>query len=93
METGDIVKYLPTNTVGKVDDIRERDGKVWVKLDKTNLYYVADTLSPADASEYKAVSFKDKESNKTFKGASTLEAIHAMERDVDISEMTPSGGG
>lgn len=93
METGDIVKYLPTNTVGKVVDIRERDGKVWVKLDRTNLYYVADKLSPADASEYKAVSFKDKESNKTFKGASTLEAIHAMERDVDISEMTPSGGG
>ena len=28
MEVGDLLKYTPTSTVGKVTDIRERDGKV-----------------------------------------------------------------
>lgn len=93
MDKGDIVKYMPTNTVGKIVDVKEADGRAWFKLDRTGLFYVADTLSPADASEYKTVSFKDKESKKTFKGASTLEDLHEMERDVDISDMTPSGGG
>ena len=92
MQTGDIVKYLPTSTVGKVVATKEMDGKVWVKLDKTGLYYVADTLVPADESEYKTVSYKEKES-KTFKGTKSVDDLNKMEKEVDISEMMPSGGG
>ncbi|MCQ2085103.1 MAG: DUF2098 domain-containing protein [archaeon] len=91
MEAGDIVKYTPTSTVGKVVDIKSMDGKVWVKLDKTNLYYVADRLVAADPSEYKLVSFKEKES--TFKGTASVGDLRKMEKEVDISEMMPSGGG
>lgn len=92
MEKGDVVKYKPTSTVGKVVDTKETDGRVWVKLDKTNLYYVIDTLEPADESEYKIVSFKEKET-KNFRGTSTVEDLNKMEREVDITEMMPSGGG
>lgn len=91
MEQGDIVKYTPTSTVGKVVSIKTMDGKVWVKLDKTNLYYVADQLVPADASEYKIVSYKEKESK--FKGTASVEDLNKIEKEVDISEMMPSGGG
>ena len=92
MDKGDIVKYVPTNTVGKVVEIKEEDGKVWVKLDKTNLYYVIDTLVPADETEYKTVSFKEKAS-KAFKGTKSVADLNKMEKEVDISEMMPSGGG
>ena len=91
MEKGDIVKYTPTSTVGKVTDTKEMDGKVWVKLDRTGLYYVADALVPADASEYKTVSFKEKES--TFKGTNSVRDLNKMEEEVDIGDVTPTGGG
>ena len=92
MDKGDIVRYVPTDTVGKVVEIREEDGKVWVKLDRTGLFYASSTLVPADASDYKAVSFKEQES-KTFKGTRSVEDLNKMEKEVDISEMMPSGGG
>ena len=62
MDNGDLVKYLPTSTVGKVTDIREKDGVTWVRLDYTDLYYDATTLVPADPSEYIEVSFKERSS-------------------------------
>lgn len=91
MDKGDVVKYPPTSTVGKVLDIKEQDGKVWVKLDKTNLYYLSETLVPADASEYKTVSFKEKES--TFKGTNSVKDLNKMEEEVDVGDITPTGGG
>jgi hypothetical protein len=96
MKTGDILKYMPTSTVGKATDIRERDGRVWIQLDRTKLYYDRRFLTPADASEYKEVSFKELErgSAEGRKVAHTfVEDIHEMEEDVDIRDMTPSGGG
>lgn len=95
MAEGDIVKYTPTSTVGKITDIRERGGKVWVKLDRTELYYDAGFLTPADVAEYKTTSFKERDlSGQGFRGSGrSIEDLHKMEEEVDISEMTPSGGG
>jgi len=92
MQKGDVVKYIPTATVGKVEDIMEKDGRVWVQLDKTGLYYVSETLAPADPSEYKTTSFKEREV-KEYGGKSSVDDIDKMERDVDIGGMMPSGGG
>ena len=92
MDRGDIVKYPPTSTVGKVTDIKEEDGTVWVKLDRTNLYYKMSLLAPADPSEYKTTSFKEQQ-GKAFKGTATVKDLNRMEEEVDISEMMPSGGG
>ena len=91
MEVGDPLKYTPTSTVGKVTDIRERDGKVWVRLDFTDLYYDASLLIPADSSEYIEVSFKERRSYDG--GRQAIEDIRKEAEDVDVSEFMPSGGG
>lgn len=91
MEVGDLLKYTPTSTVGKVTDIRERDGKVWVRLDFTDLYYDASLLIPADPSEYIGVSFKERKSYDG--GRQAIEDIRKEAEDVDVSEFMPSGGG
>lgn len=93
---GDILKYIPTSTVGKVTDVREKDGKVWVKLDFTNLYYDNEYLKTADPSEYKEISYKEREKNSTAtrEGAEKIiEEAHKAEEEVDIRDFTPSGGG
>lgn len=91
MEVGDLLKYTPTSTVGKVTDIRERDGKVWVRLDFTDLYYDASLLIPADPTEYIEVSFKERRSYDG--GRQAIEDIRKEAEDVDVSEFMPSGGG
>lgn len=91
MKVGDLLKYLPTSTVGKVTDIREREGKTWVRLDFTDLYYDASFLTPADPSEYIEVSFKERKAYDG--GRAALEDIKRETAEVDISEFMPSGGG
>ncbi len=91
MKVGDLLKYTPTSTVGKVTDIRERDGKVWVRLDRTDLYYDAANLIPADPSEYIEVSFKERKSYDG--GREAIEGLKKEAEDVDVSEFMPSGGG
>ena len=87
MQVDDIVKYLPTSTVGKITDIREQDGRSWVKLDFTGLWYDASLLNPCDASEYKPVSVKYRE----VKELDLQSAIDSMKReDVDISNFSPT---
>lgn len=93
---GDILKYIPTSTVGKVTDISERNGKIWVKLDYTNLYYDIEYLETADASEYKAVRYKEREKTSVDSRVDAVKALEnakKAEEEVDIREFTPSGGG
>jgi hypothetical protein len=95
MMTGDILKYTPTSTVGKVTDVMERDGKVWVRLDFTGLYYDAGCLKAADPSEYIEVSYKEREKASAGReGAeAAIEELRKREEEVDIKRFTPSGGG
>ena len=90
MEVGEILKYMATSTVGKVVDIRERDGKVWAQLDFTGLYYDVSQLTPADPSEYKEVRYKEREKKTDLK---TVEQIARSAEEVNIDMFTPSGGG
>lgn len=92
MQLGEIYKYLPTSTVGKVQDIREKDGKVWALLDFTGLWYDVSKLVPADASEYKEISVKYRESSFQ-SGIKSIEDLAREAEEVDITEFTPSGGG
>lgn len=96
VNVGDIQKYIPTSTVGKVTDVKEMEGKVWAKLDFTNLYYDVEFLKPADKSEYKAVSYKEREKSSVSTREGTekiLDDLRQAEDEVDISDYTPSGGG
>ena len=92
MQLGEIYKYLPTSTVGKVLDMRERDGKSWALLDYTGLWYNASMLAPADASEYKEVKFKYRKTDFQT-GLRSVEDVMKEREEVDISDFTPSGGG
>lgn len=91
MKVGDLLKYTPTSTVGKVTDVRERDGKTWARLDFTDLWYDAALLIPADPSEYIEVSFKERKSDD--RGREAIEDLQKELEEVDTSEMMPSGGG
>ena len=92
MQLGEIYKYMPTSTVGKVLDMRDRDGRSWALLDYTNLWYDVTTLVPADASEYKEIRFKYRESDFAT-GVKSIEDLIKEREEVDISDFTPSGGG
>ncbi len=95
MEPGDILKYIPTSTVGKVTEVRERDGDVWVKLDTTDLYYLASRLIPADASEYRDAASRTAEvsAEDVKKKGLPADLDAEMQAEVDISDFMPSGGG
>ena len=83
---------MPTSTVGKVKDVMERDGKTWVLLDFTDLYYDISYLSEADAGEYRSESYKEREKGREQKIRSVKEFEETAE-DVNIDTFTPSGGG
>ena len=83
---------MPTSTVGKVTDVRERDGKVWALLDFTNLYYDSVFLTAADIGEYKAESYKERERGREQKLRSVKEFEETAE-EVNIDMFMPSGGG
>jgi hypothetical protein len=92
LQKGDLLKYIPTSTVGKVTDIQEKDGKVWVRLDFTDLYYDAKYLIQADPSEYIEVSYKERKT--VYEGSmKSIEDVKRESEEVDISEFMPSGGG
>lgn len=92
MQLGEIYKYMPTSTVGKMVDIRKKDGKTWALLDFTGLWYDVSKLTPADVSEYKEISFKYRE--RSFDSSvRSVEELAKEIQDVDISDFTPSGGG
>ena len=88
MQVGDICKYLPTSTVGKIKEMREMRGEVWALLDFTNLYYDIRYLTKADISEYREVSYKEREFR-----SNAGEAFDTTAEEVDIGTFTPSGGG
>jgi len=95
MKEGDVVKYMPTATVGKVTETKEENGRVWVKLDKTGLFYAQETLQACDASEYKTSSFKEREGSRSgFKiDSQDVSDLNKMEEDVDIGNMNAGGAG
>jgi len=92
VNVGDICKYMPTSTVGKVTDVRVKEGKEWALLDFTNLYYDTKFLTPADISEYKEVSYKERERDRDQKMRAIADVAKEAE-DVNIDMFMPSGGG
>ena len=88
MQLEDIVKYLPTSSVGKIVAFREQDGRTWAKLDFTNLWYDVTQLTPCDPSEYKTVSVKYREIKQ--KSAEELVKELGNKEDVDISGFSPT---
>jgi len=89
MEVGDYAKYRVTGTVGKILEVQERDGVEWALLDTYELWYVSSLMDPAQASEYKRTSYKERTHTVTLGELQGLDE----EIEADISSMTPSGAG
>ncbi|WP_458454656.1 DUF2098 domain-containing protein [Methanobrevibacter sp.] len=47
------VRYVDTGTVGKVLDIKTENERGWVKLDKTELWYLANRVELLDEKDIK----------------------------------------
>lgn len=92
LKNGDVYRYKPTGTVGKIMDIRERNGAVWALLDYSNLYYDVQNLETAPESEYRSVSYKERERDQSGALRSAEKLQQAIE-EVNIDSYTPSGGG
>jgi len=89
MQVGEFAKYRVTGTVGKVLEVRERDGVEWALLDTYDLWYVTSLLDPASEDEYKRTSYKER-TRKVVLGE-----MQGLTEEVvaDISTVTPSGSG
>ena len=83
------VRYVDTGTVGKVIDIKTEDGS-WLKLDKTNLWYLANKVELLNKNDLK-------DENHLYDNKDIdIEAIKNSENafnDVEISSSAGNGGG
>ena len=54
------VRYVDTGTIGKVIDMRTKDGVEWVLLDKTNMWYRSKLVELLDEKDIKKSTYYDK---------------------------------
>ncbi|WP_458404843.1 DUF2098 domain-containing protein [Methanobrevibacter sp.] len=53
------VRYVDTGTVGKVLDMKTENEVEWVKLDKTELWYLADRVELLDEKDIKKSTWEE----------------------------------
>lgn len=84
------VRYVDTGTIGKVLDIKTKDGVDWVKVDKSGLWYRSNLLELLDEKDLKKRSSDDGDEDIDIEAlkekASRLEN---MQMDSSVAE----GGG
>lgn len=84
------VRYVDTGTIGKVIDIRSRDGSDWVLIDKTNLWYRSNLVELLDEKDLK------KKYNNRDNDEIDIEALKDKAASLENMEMDSSvaeGGG
>jgi len=89
ISVGDVVKYVNTDTISRVNEIKEDEQGVWVLLEATNLWYKDETLEPTD------IELKEKEEKKEFKAEEIREKLEST-KDISSSSfdgITGSGAG
>jgi hypothetical protein len=84
---GSYVLYLNTGTAGKVLEIKQEEGVMWIMMDTTGLYYNVEALVVTDADAVKVK--MEREEGKVDKAELAREQV--PERIVDIGQVT--GGG
>lgn len=90
INVGDVVKYVNTDTISRVSEIKEDEQGVWVLLEATNLWYKDETLEPTD------IELKEKEEEKKFTKEEMQEKIkkgRVAMAGFDLSETTGGGAG
>lgn len=84
------VRYVDTGTIGKVIDIRSRDGSDWVLIDKTNLWYQSNLVELLDEKDLKK-KYNDRDNDEIDIEAlkDKASSLENMEMDSSVAE----GGG
>ena len=86
------VRYVETGTIGKVIDVRTKDGVEWVMLDKTNLWYRSKLVELLDEKDIKKSNYYDKESDGEVDIEAMKEKAQALE-DLELDSKVAEGGG
>ena len=86
------VRYVNTGTMGKVLDMKTRDGMDWVKLDKTELWYRSNLVELLDEKDIKKSSFYDDRGDEELDVEAMKEKATALE-DMQMDSSVAEGGG
>ncbi len=86
------VRYVDTGTIGKVIDMRTKDGIEWVLLDKTNMWYRSKLVELLDEKDIKKSTYYDKESDGEIDIEDMKEKARALE-DLELDSKVAEGGG
>lgn len=87
IKTGDVVKYLNSDTISRVAEIEEKEDGIWVLLEETNLWYRGEALELTD------VKIKEKKEKKELKAEDIKQKLERV-KDLDLSAFdTVTGGG
>lgn len=88
IKVGDTVKYVNSDTVSRVTEIKkDEQGKVWVLLDSTDLWYREETLEPT---EMKA---KEKKEEREFTAEELKERFRKERETMQAFDLGKAGGG
>jgi hypothetical protein len=88
IKLGDIVKYVNTDTISRVIDLKkDEQGKVWVLLESTNLWYRDKTLEPTD------IKAREKEEEKKLTAEELDERFRKLKETMQAFELGKAGGG
>jgi hypothetical protein len=88
INAGDTVKYVNSDTVSRVTEIKkDEQGKVWVLLEGTDLWYREETLEPT---ELKA---KEKKEEREFTAEELEERFRKERETMQGFDLGKAGGG
>lgn len=89
---GTQVRYTDTGTIGEVIEIKEEDGASWVKLDKTNMWYISKFVEVLDEKDIKETTTKHEENDKEI-DIDDLKKLRDNLEDVELDSNVAEGGG
>jgi hypothetical protein len=88
IKLGDTVKYVNTDTISRVTDLKkDEQGKVWVLLESTNLWYRDETLEPTE------IKAKERKEEKKLTAEELDERFGKLKETMQAFELGKAGGG
>jgi hypothetical protein len=88
IKTGDIVKYINSDTVSRVVDLKkDEQEKVWALLESTNLWYRDETLEPT------VTKTKEQEEEEKLTPEELEEKFRKLKETMQAFDLGKAGGG
>lgn len=88
IKAGDTVKYVNSDTVSRVTEIKkDEQGKVWVLLERTELWYREETLEPTE------IKAKEKKEERELTAEELEERFRKERETMQGFDLGKAGGG